>query len=114
MFSPGFAQIGRLLEGETVARKSGVRVGDCIVAVNGSGYRRFAADVKEEELENLSGDDHMSNDNNVFSAGTGEGMSNDYGVNLYTSVQFLTKAFLQPILHCWQRLNSSNLWVIHH
>lgn len=75
MFSPGFAQIGRLLDGATVARKCGVNVGDCIVAVNGSGYRRFAADFKEEELENLSGDSHMTNDNNVYSAGTGEGKS---------------------------------------
>lgn len=75
MFSPGFAQIGRLLEGDTVARKNKVTVGDCIVAVNGSGYRRFAADFKESELENLSPDTHIPNDNKVFSAGTGEGMS---------------------------------------
>lgn len=73
MFSPGFAQIGRLLEGATVARKCGVNVGDCIVAVNGSGFRRFAADFKDDELENLSGETHMSNDNNVVHAGQGEG-----------------------------------------
>jgi len=72
MFSPGFAQIGRLLEGATVARKCGVNVGDCIVAVNGSGFRRFTADFKEDELENISGDAHMSNDNNVVHAGQGE------------------------------------------
>lgn len=73
MFSPGFAQIGRLLDGETVARKCGVNVGDCIVAVNGQGFRRFAPDYKEEEVENLSKDDHMSNDNNVLRVGQGEG-----------------------------------------
>ena len=27
MFSPGFAQIGRLLDGDTVAKKCGVKVG---------------------------------------------------------------------------------------
>lgn len=72
MFSPGFAQIGRLLEGPTVARKCGVNVGDCIVAVNGEGFRRFAPDYKEEELENLSKDTHMPNDNNVLHKGQGE------------------------------------------
>lgn len=73
MFSPGFAQIGRLLDGDTVARKSGVNVGDCIVAVSGQGFRRFAPDYEEEELENLSKDMHMTNDNNVMHVGQGEG-----------------------------------------
>lgn len=76
MFSPGFAQIGRLLDGDTVARKSGVNVGDCIVAVSGQGFRRFAPDYKEEELENLSKDTHMANDNNVMHVGQGEGRFN--------------------------------------
>ena len=76
MFSPGFAQIRRLLDGDTVARKSGVNVGDCIVAVSGQGFRRFAPDYKEEELENLSKDTHMANDNNVMHVGQGEGRFN--------------------------------------
>jgi hypothetical protein len=73
MFSPGYAQIGRLLDGETVAKACGVSVGDCIVAVNGSGFRRFAPDYKEEELENLSEDNDITNDNNVMHLGQGEG-----------------------------------------
>ena len=52
MFSPGYAQVGRLLDGDTVALKCGVNVGDCIVAVNGQGFRRFAPDYEEKELEN--------------------------------------------------------------
>jgi hypothetical protein len=72
MFSPGYAQVGRLLDGDTVARKCGVEVGDCIVAVNGSGFRRFAPDFDEEELENLSKDTHEANDNNVLHLGKGE------------------------------------------
>jgi len=72
MFSPGFAQIGRLLEGETVARKSGVKVGDVIVAVNGAGFRRFASDFDESEVTNLSKDSYVPNDNNVLHLGRGE------------------------------------------
>lgn len=72
MFSPGFAQVGRLLDGETVARKCGVKVGDCIVAVNGQGFRRFAPDFDEDDLENLSKDTHVPNDNNVLHLGKGE------------------------------------------
>lgn len=72
MFTPGYAQVGRLLDGETVARKSGVRVGDCIVAVNGQGFRRFAPDFEEEELENLSPDTHIPNDHAVLHLGKGE------------------------------------------
>lgn len=72
MFTPGFAQIGRLLDGETVARRSGVEVGDLIVAVNGSGFRRFAPDFDENEVTKLSKDRHVSNDNNVLNTGKGE------------------------------------------
>jgi len=72
MFSPGFAQVGRLLDGETVARKCGVKVGDCIVAVNGQGFRRFAPDFDEDELENLSKDTHVPNDKSVLHLGKGE------------------------------------------
>lgn len=56
MFLPGYAVIGKLLKGETVARKFGVQVGDCIVAVNGHGYRRFAPDFKEKDLTYLNND----------------------------------------------------------
>lgn len=72
MFSPGFAQIGRLLDGETVARQSGVEVGDVIVAVNGSGFRRFASEFDEKEVTNLSKDSHIPNDNIVLHLGRGE------------------------------------------
>lgn len=54
MFNPAYAVIGKLLEGETVAKKAGVKVGDCIVAINQEGYRRFAPDFPEDGLEDLS------------------------------------------------------------
>eukprot|EP00934_Nitzschia_sp_Nitz4_P002149 Nitzschia sp. Nitz4//scaffold64_size103689//47243//48484//NITZ4_004434-RA/size103689-processed-gene-0.79-mRNA-1//1//CDS//3329556124//2149//frame0 len=72
MFAPGFAQVGRLLDGDTVAKRSGVKVGDCIVAVSGEGFRRFAPDFHESELENLSEDSHVPNDNKVLHLGKGE------------------------------------------
>jgi len=75
MFTPGFATIGRLLEGQTVARKCGVQVGDCIVAVNGQGFRRFAPDYKDEELENLSKESFVENDHRVIQMSRGEGYS---------------------------------------
>ena len=79
MFSPGFAQVGRLLDGETVARRCGVKVGDCIVAVNGQGFRRFAPDFDEEELDNLSKELHVPNDNKVLHLGKGEAYSSLLG-----------------------------------
>ena len=72
MFCPGFATIGRLLDGETIAKKSGVHVGDCIVAVNGEGFRRFAPDFEDSELQNLSKDTHVPNNNKVLHMGKGE------------------------------------------
>jgi hypothetical protein len=84
MFSPGFAQIGRLLDGETVARKAGVQVGDVIVAVNGSGFRRFAPDYDESQVTNVSKNGtngskengHVgTNDNAVMHMGQGEAYS---------------------------------------
>lgn len=57
MFYPGYAVIGKLLKGETVARKFGVDVGDCIVAVNGQGFRRFAPDFKEGDIEYINKDE---------------------------------------------------------
>lgn len=54
MFTPGYASVGRLLDGETVARKCGVTVGDIIVAVNGEGFRRFKPDYDDVELEDIT------------------------------------------------------------
>ncbi|KAL7559107.1 hypothetical protein ACA910_017519 [Epithemia clementina (nom. ined.)] len=54
MFCPGFAAIGRVLPGDTVARRAGVKIGDVIVAVNGQGFRRFAPDYDEDEVVKLN------------------------------------------------------------
>jgi hypothetical protein len=54
MFVPGYATIGRLIDGDTVARKFDVQVGDCIVAVNGEGFRRFAPDYDTDKVEVLN------------------------------------------------------------
>lgn len=68
MFIPSFATVSGLLDGDTVARKSGVQVGDFIVAVNGEGFRRFAPDFSNDELENLTNkDDNLQNNNAPFS-----------------------------------------------
>lgn len=72
MFCSGYATIGRLLDGKTVAKESGIQVGDCIVAVNGQGFRRFAPDYAEKDLENLSPDTHATNDQKVLHLGKGE------------------------------------------
>lgn len=57
MFLPGYAVIGKLLKGDTVAKKFGVQVGDCIVAVNGHGFRRFAPDYKDDDIDFLNEED---------------------------------------------------------
>lgn len=98
MFSPGFAQIGRLLEGETVARKSGVRVGDIIVAVNGSGFRRFASDFDESEVTNLSKDSYIPNDNNVLHLGRGEAYD-----ALLTKIKTIKSAGSPPLVLSLER-----------
>jgi hypothetical protein len=98
MFSPGFAQVGRLLDGDTVARKCGVKVGDCIVAVNGQGFRRFAPDYEEDELENLSKDTHVPNDNNVLHLGKGEA----YGA-LLTKIKTIKAAGSPPLVLSLER-----------
>jgi CRAL/TRIO domain len=54
LFLPGFAIVGRLLPGETVAREAGVMPGDVLVAVNGHGFRRFKPDYKLEEVTVLT------------------------------------------------------------
>jgi hypothetical protein len=52
-FNPAYAIVDRLIHGDTVARKCGVIPGDCIVAVNGEGYRRFAPDYNDAEKDNI-------------------------------------------------------------
>lgn len=73
MFMPSYAQIAKLLTGETVARKFGVQKGDFIVAVNGQGFRRFSPDYEPHELEVLTveGEENteVTLDNKVLSAG---------------------------------------------
>lgn len=98
MFSPGFAQIGRLLDGDTVARKSGVEVGDVIVAVNGSGFRRFASDFDENEVLNLSKDSHIPNDNNVLHLGRGEAYD-----ALLTKIKTIKSAGSPPLVLSLER-----------
>lgn len=68
LFNPAYATVDRLIHGDTIARKCGVEVGDCIVAVNGEGFRRFAPDYDEngeieELMTNLDGSVSISFDN---------------------------------------------------
>jgi len=74
MFVPSYATISGLVEGDTIARKAGVQVGDFIVAVNGSGFRRFAPDYPAGELDNLSKalDEMTLSDDTVVHGKTGE------------------------------------------
>lgn len=55
MFIPSYLTILKLLDGDTVARRSGVVQGDCIVCVNGEGFRRFPPDDSDDDLEHLNG-----------------------------------------------------------
>lgn len=69
MFVPGYAIVGRLLPGDTVASRAGVQPGDCIVAVNGHGFRRFqqqASSSSSGETENNlhNGDVEKNNKDN--------------------------------------------------
>jgi hypothetical protein len=55
MFAPGYASVASLVgDGETMAKKAGVKVGDYIVAINGEGFRRFPPDFKEDELKDVT------------------------------------------------------------
>lgn len=54
MFLPSYATIGKLLEGDTVAKRCHVAVGDCIVAVNGLGFRRFPIECEESDIVDLT------------------------------------------------------------
>jgi len=53
IFIQGYATVSRLIEGETMARKFGVKVGDCIVSVNGEGFRRFESDDINDGIDDL-------------------------------------------------------------
>ena len=68
LFNPAYATVDRLIHGDSIARKCGVEIGDCIVAVNGEGFRRFAPDYDEngeieELMTNLDGSVNISFDN---------------------------------------------------
>ena len=54
MFLPGYASVGGMLDGQTLARKHGVKVGDYIVAVNGEGFRRFPPDFQDDNLKDIT------------------------------------------------------------
>lgn len=56
MFVPGYASVGEVLEldGRTLAIRSGVEVGDFVVAVSGEGFRRFPPDFEDSELEDVT------------------------------------------------------------
>lgn len=66
-FNPAYATIDRLISDDTIAGKCGLIPGDCIVAVNGEGFRRFAPDYEQntkiDELRtNLDGSMNISFD----------------------------------------------------
>mmetsp|Transcript_7432 Transcript_7432/g.15508 ORF Transcript_7432/g.15508 Transcript_7432/m.15508 type:complete len:373 (-) Transcript_7432:132-1250(-) len=71
MFCPGYAVIGKVLPGDTVAKRAGVSIGDHLVAVNGTGFRRFAPDYKFEEVKKLNEEEDVDVelDNRIVSAG---------------------------------------------
>lgn len=75
MFLPGYASVGGMLDGNTLAKKHGVKVGDYIVAVNGEGFRRFPPDFQDEHLKDITeGLDliNLSGGENGYAAGEGE------------------------------------------
>merc|ERR1711971_1422618 len=56
MFLPGYASVGGILDGPTLARENNVRLGDIIVAVSGEGFRRFPPDFPEATSEDVATD----------------------------------------------------------
>jgi len=54
MFMPAYTRIGRLVDGDNVAKRAGIAIGDIVVAVNGTGFRRFPPDFQDHELEDLT------------------------------------------------------------
>lgn len=74
MFLPGYASVGGMLDGDTLARRCGVRVGDYIVAVSGEGYRRFPPDFRDDDLRDVTeGLDLISLSDSGASADEGDG-----------------------------------------
>mmetsp|Transcript_24322 Transcript_24322/g.50937 ORF Transcript_24322/g.50937 Transcript_24322/m.50937 type:complete len:410 (-) Transcript_24322:70-1299(-) len=76
MFLPGYASVGGMLDGNTLAKKHGVKVGDHIVAVNGEGFRRFPPDFQDEHLQDITEGLDLINlsggENGYYAAGEGE------------------------------------------
>ena len=73
MFVPGYAIVGRLLEGDTVAKQGGVQPGDILVAVNGAGFRRFKPDYNVTDaplLEHSAASSVVELDHAVVEPGT--------------------------------------------
>lgn len=74
MFLPGYASVGGMIEGDTLAKQHGVRVGDHIVAVNGEGFRRFPPDFQDEHLKDVTEGVDLINlsEEKGYAAGEGE------------------------------------------
>ena len=76
MFIPSYATVARLVDGDTMAKKAGVCVGDAIVAVNGKGFRRFPPEFEEEEEDvSLSEEDKMLKIRVLTDVSQGDGYS---------------------------------------
>lgn len=73
MFMPAYATVGRLLDGETIAKKAGVQIHDAIVAVNGEGFRRFPVEYFDEADAALDDEEAKKMKNKVHSGKDGEG-----------------------------------------
>lgn len=54
LFMPAYAIIDRLLDGDTMAKRFEVNAGDCIVAVNGIGFRRLPIECNESDISDLT------------------------------------------------------------
>ena len=80
MFLPGYASVGGMLPGKTLARTCGVQSGDYIVAVNGVGYRRFPPDFNDDELKDVTeGLDLINLDSPTKKSEKGEKDENENG-----------------------------------
>uniref|UniRef100_A0A7S4RGF6 PDZ domain-containing protein n=2 Tax=Ditylum brightwellii TaxID=49249 RepID=A0A7S4RGF6_9STRA len=123
MFNPAYASILRLVDGETIAKKSGVAIGDAIVAVNGEGFRRLAPEYDESQLEHITAavngiSLHNNNNNNNENSGNddedakkqknrvvSENKNNDSYNLLLTKIKSIKKAAdpKQPLLLSLER-----------
>ena len=80
MFLPGYASVGGMLPGKTLAKTCGVQSGDYIVAVNGVGYRRFPPDFNDDELKDVTeGLDLINLDSPTKKSEKGEKDDNENG-----------------------------------